>query len=273
MQPTRLISAVRARLSFANLAAALALFVALGGSSLAAVAGSHGTDRKLLHGCVSKHDGALRVVSGPSRCGKRERAITFDREGPRGKTGARGAAGPAGPAGAVGPAGPAGGTSGGGLQGETGAGGPQGPAGAQGERGSQGATGPQGPIGPSVSAAAVNNTQEQYIRYLTSIVGTTIDAPAGTNAIVANATMSWWNEDAYDTTVSCWLLLDGSEVIDDLPTSSPRTDDERPAHMSGSLALTMRFPVSPGPHRVDESCMSVGTARVITRSITLVATG
>jgi hypothetical protein len=251
-------------LGFANVAAALALFVALGGSSVAAVTGNHGSDRKVLHGCVGKHDGELRVVSGPSRCGKRERAISFDREGPRGpagKTGARGAVGPAGGAGA------------GGLQGQTGAGGPQGPAGAQGERGSQGATGAQGPIGPSVSASAVNNTQNQYVPNMASIVGTTIDAPAGTNAIVANATMSWWNEDNFNTTVSCWLLLDGSQVTDNLPTSSPRSDDERPSHVSGSLALTMRFPVAPGPHRVDESCESVGTARIVTRSITLVATG
>jgi hypothetical protein len=256
MHATRLISAVRARLIFSNVTAVLALFVALGGSSLAAVAVTHGSDRETLHGCVSKHDGHLRIVSQPSRCSKRERAISFNREGvrgPAGKSGARGAVGPAGPAG------------------QTGAGGPQGPTGAQGERGPQGATGPQGSIGPSVSASAVN-TEEQHVPDLASVVGTTIDAPPGANAIVVNATVSWWNEETFSTTLQCWLLLDGSQDTDG-PMSSPRSDDERDSHVSGNLALSMRFPVSPGPHRVDVSCVSIGSARIVTRSITLVATG
>jgi hypothetical protein len=260
MQLPRLLSAVRARLTFSNVTAALALFVALGGSSLAAIGGNHGSDRKVLHGCVDKRDGQLRIVSRPSGCGQSERAISFRKQGRRGPAGKPGKAGARGLAGAAGP------------KGDLGAAGPQGPAGPQGERGPAGATGPQGPIGPSVSASAVNNTELQYVPYLASVVGATIDAPPGTNAIVANATVSWWNEATYSSTVRCWLLLDGSEEIDFLPTSSPRSDDERPGRTSGSLALTMGFPVSPGPHRVDVSCEG-GDARIVTRSITLVATG
>ncbi|HEY6759835.1 MAG TPA: hypothetical protein VI318_10105 [Baekduia sp.] len=263
MQPTHLVCAVRARLTFANVAAALALFVALGGTSLAAVTRESGS--KVLHGCVSQRDGRLRIVSRPSRCDKRERPISFNRDGQRGAAGKAGTAGAAGARGAAGAAGPAG---------QTGAGGAQGATGPQGERGAQGATGSQGPVGPSVSSSAVDNTTLQYVPYLASVVGTTIDVPAGADAIVATGTVTWWNEATSSRQVSCWLLLDGSQTIDFAPTSSPRSDDERDGHVSGNLALTMRFEVDPGPHRVDVSCESAGSdARIVTRSVTLVATG
>jgi hypothetical protein len=259
MHPTLLISALRARLTFSNVTAALAMFIALGGSSLAAITRHHGSDRKVLHGCVNKQDGHLRVVSRPSRCGKRERVISFNQRGRRGPAGKRGKTGATGPAGATGQTGAAG------------ARGLRGPTGPQGERGPQGTTGPQGPIGPSASVSAINYEQ-QYVPNLASVVGATIDAPAGTNAIVANATMSWWNEETFTSYVYCWLLLDGSEEIDG-PMSGPRSQDERDGNVAGNLALTMRFPVSPGPHRVDVRCESVGAARINSRAITLVATG
>jgi hypothetical protein len=61
-----------------------------------------------IHGCYSKFNGSLRIVSGPGKCTSTETAISWNKVGPQG------------PAGPQGPQGP---------QGETG------PAGAQGERG------------------------------------------------------------------------------------------------------------------------------------------
>jgi hypothetical protein len=63
-------------------------------------------DSGVIHGCVAKSDGALRVVQSAHGCTGHETPMSFNRRGPRGP---RGAQGPAGPAGRTGPAGPAGG--------------------------------------------------------------------------------------------------------------------------------------------------------------------
>jgi hypothetical protein len=158
--------------------ALLALFVALGGSSLAAVNAAKPGSGGVIVGCVAK-DGKLRVVASASRCSGKESAISFNREGKPGRDGAdgldgavgaageRGAPGPAGergatgPAGrdgvdgATGPAGPPGPTTGiPGPAGPTGPTGPTGPAGPAGPTGQTGATGAAGAAGQSVTAAA-----------------------------------------------------------------------------------------------------------------------
>lgn len=87
--------------------AILALFVALGGSSYAAIrAASQGG--RVFHGCVDKHTGALRVVQAGSRCRKGpsgEFAIAWNQKGTPGVAGVPGAAGHAGATGATGPSG------------------------------------------------------------------------------------------------------------------------------------------------------------------------
>lgn len=108
----------RPRLTYANVMASIAVFLALGGGAYAAssLVGSNG----ILHGCYAKRNGALRLVPPGRRCSGRELAVTLDAIGPagpkgpggakgkRGSTGATGAVGPAGPAGPTGPAGPQG---------------------------------------------------------------------------------------------------------------------------------------------------------------------
>jgi hypothetical protein len=79
----------------------LALFVALGGSSFAAVSAVKPGTGDVIVGCVAK-DGKLRVVAGASRCTAKETAISFNREGKQGAAGVDGADGDAGPAGADG---------------------------------------------------------------------------------------------------------------------------------------------------------------------------
>lgn len=119
----------------------LALFVALGGSSYAAVSAGKLGQGDVIVGCVAK-DGKLRVVTSASRCTGKETAISFNREGRPGRDGLDGAAGARGSDGAPGPAG------------ATGAAGQVGPAGAPGATGPAGPTGASGPAGQSVTAAA-----------------------------------------------------------------------------------------------------------------------
>lgn len=114
---------VRARLTFANVAAGLALAVAVSGGvayATGAIPSSNGT----INGCYNQQNGSLRVIDPASdTCQKQETAISWNQVGPKGDPGPQGPAGPAGP---VGP------------KGDTGAVGPvgaQGPAGPQGDRG------------------------------------------------------------------------------------------------------------------------------------------
>jgi len=119
----------------------LALFVALSGSSYAAVSAGKIGQGDVIVGCVAK-DGKLRVVTSASRCAGKETAISFNREGRPGRDGLDGAAGARGSDGAPGPTG------------ATGATGQVGPAGATGATGAAGPTGASGPAGQSVTAAA-----------------------------------------------------------------------------------------------------------------------
>ena len=102
---TRLIS----RLSYANVTATLALFVALGGGAYAAVALPRNSvgSRQLKEGAVTPPKLATSTLT------------LF--KGGKGDTGAPGPAGPTGPAGPAGPTGPAGAQGVQGLKGDTGA--------------------------------------------------------------------------------------------------------------------------------------------------------
>jgi hypothetical protein len=91
---------VRSRLTFANVASALALFISLGGGAYAASAGLVGSD-STIRACVAKN-GSVRVLTAKRACTKRETAIAWNRRGPVGQTGAAGPAGERGPAGADG---------------------------------------------------------------------------------------------------------------------------------------------------------------------------
>jgi hypothetical protein len=95
-------------LSYANVAATLALVFAMGGGAYAALAPVHDG---VIHTCLRKSNGALRVVRAGARCGRRERALAFDqrgRVGPRGATGAQGPIGKTGGTGKTGKTGAAG---------------------------------------------------------------------------------------------------------------------------------------------------------------------
>jgi hypothetical protein len=154
-----MVAKIRVRLTYANIVGSLALFIALGGVSYAAVklpAGSVGT-LQLKKGAVTssrvkdgsllladfKHSQVPHVLAGDA--GGSGRPGAPGPAGPRGEPGASAAKGDPGTAGAVGPAGPAGPA------------GPDGHAGADGAAGSggaAGAAGPTGPMGPNGPAGA-----------------------------------------------------------------------------------------------------------------------
>ncbi|HWF52497.1 MAG TPA: hypothetical protein VG294_17780 [Solirubrobacteraceae bacterium] len=81
-------------MTFGNVVALTALFVALGGGAYAAVGNPFVSARGTIEGCV-KH-GALDVVKAGKRCPKGTTSLPFSRTGPQGKTGATGARGAAG---------------------------------------------------------------------------------------------------------------------------------------------------------------------------------
>src|SRR4051794_20652124 len=87
--------------------ALLALFIALSGSSYAAVSSrsAQSAGKNVVYGCVGENTGRLRVVDSPIRCGSLESPISFNREGDRGPQGKRGNVGPEGDRGVQGFAG------------------------------------------------------------------------------------------------------------------------------------------------------------------------
>jgi hypothetical protein len=90
---------IRRHLSYANVASTLALVFAMGGGAYAALSPVRDG---VIHTCLRKSNGALRVVRAGARCGRRERALAFDQRGPVGPRGATGAQGPIGKTGATG---------------------------------------------------------------------------------------------------------------------------------------------------------------------------
>jgi Lamin Tail Domain/Collagen triple helix repeat (20 copies) len=116
------------------LLAALPL-VLVTGIALAAQPGAQRASSAVIHACVIKKTGLVRIVSASARCRRGESPVAWNAQGARGAAGAAGAAGPLGPAGPAGAAGPKG------VTGSQGAAGPAGPAGPQ---------GPAGPAGPSL---------------------------------------------------------------------------------------------------------------------------
>lgn len=128
--------------------ALLALFIALGGSSYAAVnAHNARSSKNVILGCVGKNTGTLRIVDSHIRCGSLETAVSFNREGRKGKRGPQGRRGPQGKRGPVGHDGAAGAQGNPGAAGKAGLNGAAGKNGAKGDTGNAGASGAKGDTG------------------------------------------------------------------------------------------------------------------------------
>src|SRR4051794_35440525 len=100
---------LRAHLTYANVMATIAAFLAIGGGAYAMVGSPPGDGT--IEGCYRKKGGALRLVKQGRPCHRGERRVAWNRQGPpraRGEAGARGETGARGLAGASGPTGPPG---------------------------------------------------------------------------------------------------------------------------------------------------------------------
>lgn len=81
---------IRDRLTYANVAATVALFVALGGAAWATIPDSTG----VIHGCISATSGNLKVVDPPTtNCAPSEAALDWNQQGPPGAPGSQGSPG------------------------------------------------------------------------------------------------------------------------------------------------------------------------------------
>ena len=170
--------------SYANVASTLALIVALGGASYAAVAipkNSVGSTQIINSSVKSKDvkNGTLKGVD------FKEGALP---------TGAQGPAGPAGPQGLAGPAGS------------------EGPAGPAGPRGLAGPAGPQGPIGPSTGFEAQRNNVLGWTGNLQTVVGFTL--PAGSYVLSAKVLANNDN-DPTQAVIHCALKVNGT-IVDEM---------------------------------------------------------
>jgi len=130
---------IRRHLSYANVAATVALFLALSGGAYAVAENPLVGRNGAISVCVQAADQELQAVRPGTKCPVGDVALTLNQNGRPGKHGQRGARGPTGPQGPQGPQGP---------KGSTGPTGPQGPTGNTGPTGPQGATGSRGPAGP-----------------------------------------------------------------------------------------------------------------------------
>jgi hypothetical protein len=143
---------MRRHVTFSNVVAVLALFIALGGSSYAAV---KITGRDVVDGSLTGKDIKDKTLTGADVKDRTLRLVHLDagdltrlKSQVKGDTGAPGPAGPAGPAGAAG------------------------------EAGAPGAPGPAGPRGPSDAGHTVTDTSSQPIGSIASVVKT-VTLPAG----------------------------------------------------------------------------------------------
>lgn len=96
---------IRAHLSYANVAATLAVLFAMSGGAIAATGGfsSGGT----LRACVNE-EGGVKLLKAGGHCGRGKKTVAWNVTGPAGAKGAAGASGAAGAAGAQGKEGSAG---------------------------------------------------------------------------------------------------------------------------------------------------------------------
>jgi hypothetical protein len=122
-----MLASLRKHITYANIAATLAVVFAMSGGAYALSGGGHqpATDASAFSAHIAK------------KVKKRSKSVSGAR-GPAGPRGATGAAGPQGPAGAAGEKGPAGEKGAAGAAGKEGTQGPQGPAGPQGAQGPKG---------------------------------------------------------------------------------------------------------------------------------------
>jgi hypothetical protein len=165
------------RLSYANVAATLALFFALSGTAVAGatllVSGANVKNHSLTGIDIKKGSLGLKALSPAAR------AKLKGSKGPVGETGLQGAQGTQGPAGQQGPAGP------------------------------QGATGPQGPAGVGITTSTVNGTDSPNYVDLTPLASSSVTS-AGDYVVFTTLTVH--NTGANNEYLNCGYRVGGTLV-------------------------------------------------------------
>jgi hypothetical protein len=201
---------VSPRPSPATIISLVALFVALGGTSYAAIAlaprNSVGS-AQVINGSLVKKDLSRKTVAALK--GNRGRAGVQGAQGPAGAAGTVGAAGPAGPTGAAGATGPAGAAGATGPVGATGPAGAVGATGAAGAAGASGVSGATGPRGPSDGLSIRGSTTTAWTGAEQTLVSLTLTP--GKWLIATKTTVV--NQDAARREFRCELQVAGT-VID-----------------------------------------------------------
>jgi hypothetical protein len=232
MRNIRRIHVPRPRLSYGNVAATMALVLAMSGFAVAAIPSRDGQIRA----CYKTRGGAVRLVD-TTRCRRGERAISWS------QTGRPGAAGPVGAAGAAGPGGPAG---------------PAGPAGAAGRAGRDGVDGADGADGADGTDATFVGTPAGG-----DLAGTYPNPSIGANAVdgaaVADRSLTAADVTKANTTMTvnppnvpandCAFVvfpagaptLDGGDVVSITPTDLPNRLVVQEYGIAGSLQNQIGF--------------------------------
>ena len=191
--------------------ALLALFLTLGGTSVAAVKLTDASGA--VRSCVTTKTGALRVMAPGKKCKKGEQTVSLESA----VTAPRAVPGPAGPAGATGAAGPTGAT---------------GAAGAKGATGATGATGPACPVKAFVRREHVSFAPDGARRETVSL-----DLPAGTYLVEYAGTLH--NNSTSGQAVFDCRMLDGDDERSWIDADSLMVDPRGSAAYYGSGASGM----------------------------------
>ncbi len=176
----------------------------------------------------------------------------------------------------VGPAGPKGEQGARGDAGATGAQGQQGEQGAQGQQGAQGLQGPIGATGPPVANAvgsAASGTPTAVLNATpTAVLSTTLAPTAPSSNVILSASLNADAVDVGNTAVRCRFFIDGAPTGQSMETVVAPILSPAEAVVTLDAATTL----AAGSYTVEVRCdqsAGAGTARIIDRSMTLLALG
>lgn len=239
------------RLTYANVMATVAVFLALGGTSYAAltITGKNVKDASLTGADV--RDGSIAA---------KDLAVS-----------ARARAGAAGPAGPQGPAG---------QRGDAGRAGADGAAGPQGAKGDRGPAGERGPVGPTASAAASIESFRELDDSLAAVA--TEDITLTTRSrVVATAVTVFRNTSTTDHVDAMCAIAHGTPGNVD-KYIGPNAVTTLPPHTApninatwASVTETAGVVLDPGTYRFEQRCQraSTGTLHHQRTGLTLIAAG
>jgi hypothetical protein len=234
---------VKARLTYANVMASVAVFVALGGGAYAATGVSFVSSSGAINGCVPKHGGTLQVLRPGKKCPKGDTPLSFN---------ARGSVGPAGPAGKSGLAGAS---------------------------GSSGTNGTNGGPGPTASAYSTLTTSSSFTSTNNDVpVGQATITTTFTGRIVVNASLDL-ERTSGNGDVNCQLWIGPPGTFSELTSSrigNPYGAAFQSTAVNGtlyevSIPLTAAAVKPAGSYAIEATCQTGSAASFIAGDIAAVA--